>query len=355
MKILGGRVPSIVKEANALLLAQLQLSQERMFFPKRSREEVCVGGTWEAVKSLYSNVAADYKDADGEAPEKSNPTESLAMGKLPIIALKRGLNNSYMEAIESMIGRYDASAIAEKVTVIQRLNIDSTYMRLELDTNRALSHGVIAVNDGTNVNLDNVRVDFKIPDENKHTSKVEGDVTLDDIEAVIEAAADIQFAKALTDAPTLRKLGQAEDMRKAYAGANGISGTFDGQLTLSQINDYFKEMYGFEFEKTTTSVRVEIKGIVSSKEAWKEGVITFVPSERPIIIGHWGVVEKRAHNMFNDEDVYTDLGKYSLMSVLSQKKDPYTIQSRLETRAVPILDQSDAVHILETAKKKVGE
>lgn len=351
MELLGGRVKDIVKEVNAQLLAQIRISEERMLFPKISYDEVIPSGFWSSVKSVYVNVAADYKDADGEAALKSNPTESAAIGRLPIIALKRELNSRLMEDIEELInGGYSDDAVVKKVTEIQRLNIDSVFLRLELDTNRALSNGVIVTNDGTNTNIDNVRVDYLIPEANKYETKVEGDTTLEDVKNVIKDAKSraIYFELALADSDTLDKLGQAEDMRKAYATKKGISGTLDGHLDLEQINEYFKPKYGFEFVETTPNVRVEIKGVATPKEAWKPGVITFVPTAKPIKIGHKGVIEKRVH--FDDGDVYTDLGKYSMMSVLSQKKDPYTIVSRLETRAVPILDAADAVCILSAKK-----
>lgn len=354
MELLGGRVKDIVKEVNAQLLAQIRISEERMLFPTISREQLIPSGFWSSVKSVYVNVAADYKDADGEASIKSNPTESAAIGRLPIIALKRGLNNGAMEDIEELInGGYAPEAVVEKVTQIQRLNIDSVMLRLELDSNRSLSRGIISVNDGTNTNIDNVNVDFRIPDANKFSSKVPGTITYQDIQNVVKAAQDagVKFELALTDSDTLSAIGQAEDTRKAYATKKNIAGTIDGELDLDQINELFNSKFGFEFRKTTPNVRVEIKGVINVKEAWSPGVVAFVPTKKPLIIGHKGVIEKRMHSRFNDSDVYTDLGRYSMMSVLSQQKDPYSIMSRLETRAVPILDASDAVFLLDTQKK----
>lgn len=353
MELLGGRVEGIVKEINAQLMAQIKISEERMLFPKISYGEVIPSGFWSSVKSVFVNVAADYKDGDGEAAEKSNPTESAAIGRLPIIALKRSLNAQIMEDVEELInGGYEPEAIVKKVTEIQRLNIDSIFLRLELDTNRALSNGVIAVNDGTNTEIDNVKVDYLIPKENKYNVAVADSVTYQDVKKLINDAKKrhIYFQLALTDSDTLIKLGSASDMRKAYAIGKGITGELDGTLELTQLNEHFKRVHGFEFMETTPSVMVEIKGNKAPKEAWKPGIITFVPSLRPVKIGYKGVVEKRMHKNFNDEDVYTDLDKYALMSVMSQKKDPYTISCRIETRAVPILDAADAVCLLDTKK-----
>lgn len=352
MILTGSNIQGLQKEINKYLLAQLAVSKEKMLFPKIMGSELFLSGYWEDVRGVYSNVAADYMAFDSETPVKTNPSEEAVNGKIPKIGLKRGLNESYMESIEKMLGSYSADAIAEKITIVQRLNIDSALLRLEFDTMRALSHGVISVNNGNNVNLDNVRVDYHIPATNKFGVAVANTVTYQDVKNMLRKADElglVGFVRAYTDSATLEKLGADEGMRKAYATRKALIAVPEGTLDVNQINEVFAAD-GIAFIKATEKIRLELKGVRTNADAWKSGVITFVPEVKAGLIAHCPVVEKRQSQRFNDGDIYTDIGDYSIMSVLSQTKDPYTIVSRLETRAVPILSNSDGICQIDLSK-----
>lgn len=330
----------IEAEIRKLQIAQVVASKAKYIFPKISSSVFFPTGTWEDLRLGDDGQMGDFISVGSSAVVKSTPDGRALTGKLPMIANERLMSSNELKRVASLGSvKANKDAYAEEYVYRTQLNIDGVLKLLEVSGLQALSNGLVTLN---GKNIEDVDVNYMIPKENKT-----GVTEMDKItyKEVVEFTRGKGIVKAFASQYEIDLLGSDQQMKDQYAMIVGGLPS-NAILGLAEINRVF-EREGFVFTLVPTFIQDGTRKI----EPWKKGVITFVGSDRVMVIGHSLTPEAidqpftgGVRNMLND---------YSMMTVIEYQTNPYRVSNRIETYAVPILASAEYTYIMDSKVQNV--
>ncbi len=320
----------------AYVALELETLRRDYVHPSTLGSMFCPNGLWEDLRVDATTDIGKYSAYGSEANKSGTPEYNLLSGKIPKFTDSKEIDEEKLIRINQMVGVASKEAIAYEYAKHLIMMQDSYYKLNEKGFHQMLSEGKVDVK-GQKIDF---TIDFKLPTKNKFGVKVIDKVSYDDLKRVSE---NRRIRRAFAPQSMIDLIGSDADMQAKYAmKVGGLQNT--ATLGLEEINRVTESEFGFRF----TLVQEFIEETTGQTRTWKEGVISFVGDERVGVIAHAPTFKAMQGNMDNGNFIVQTLGQYSLTSVMTIHDNPDLVNTRLETRSVPLLGNADKTFIMDT-------
>jgi hypothetical protein len=315
------------------------------------KKNFSVGGEWKAITANNTLVMADVVAMDSELPLKKRDTISKASGDIPKMGMELKLTEKQLTELDVLVKtQASESQILAKLFADSPRVIGGIYERNERIFLEALSTGMALVEDSENVGT-GIRVNFGIPTANKFGVAVlwasaSTAKPFDDLQKILDKAAldGHSITKFILDRFAFNNLAKATQTKELFAFYSGFVGSSIPVPSLTQINQYSQDRYGFSFEIVDRSVRKEKNGVQTPFKPWAEGAIAGLTSD---IVGtlEWAELAEKNHPApgvtYITVDDFILVSKYRRNSPLSE----YTSG---QARVLPVLNNVDQIYLLDS-------
>lgn len=303
--------------------------------------------------SLSTNtsiVAADVVALDSPLPLKKRGSYSSAEGEVPKLGMKKSMNESMLQQLKNLQARGEKEKQIVKKLFQDGVDIiKGVYERLDIMFLQALSTGVTLI-DGTDNTGTGIRIDFGIPAGNQFgvvEPWTESDAKpIDDIERVVNRARDKGYALRFIwmDKVTYNKFKANTQVKEAFAGFSRVNADYIFRLKNSDLQEFMKEEYGLSIVVIDKVVQVEKGGVKTSIEPWQRGNVVFTTSTELGTLT-WSELAEKDSPVKDVE--YATVDDYILWSMY-RTNDPLKENTSVQALAVPVLDNVDAIFILDS-------
>lgn len=311
--------------------------------------------------SLTSNtsiVAADVVSLDSELSLKARGSYSSATGEIPKLGMIKALNETMLQALKNLKARGNKEAeIVKKLFRDAVDGVKGVHERLDMMFLEALSTGVTLVDENTNTGS-GIRVDFGIPDGNQFgaTGKAwtDADATpIDDIENVVNNARNkgTVLKYIFIDKITFNSFKGNAQVKEAFAGSMKVDKSLVFRISKEEILNYVAEEFGLMVIIIDKVVQIEKGGKKVAHEPWKRGNVTFTTS---LDLGTltYGELAEVDHPVDGVE--YSTVDNFILVSMF-RTNNPLKENTSVQALAIPVLDNTDSIYILDTNESTASE
>jgi hypothetical protein len=327
--------------------------KERTYLHKEHlRREYSVDNKWESTTADTTYVAADFVSMDSPMPLKRRDSIATANGKLPKIGISRIMKESDITAIRIMEAQSgNAQRIADKLAndpVACATGIDE---RNEFNFLYGFSRGYVGIKDDDNAGA-LLRLNFGYYEKNTYFASVKGEIDLEDIKNVIEAAADrgsiishIWLAKSTYD--RLRQTRGAKELWANYAGQSFTDQTSLPVPTSSKFNEAFAdETGGVQFVVVNRSIIVEKDGKRNPVKPWDENRLIFVTSEYvgTLIYGRLAEQDNPVEGVN-----YQTIDQFKLIARF-RETNPLRETTTGQAMVAPVIENVDQLYVLDLSQ-----
>lgn len=330
-------------------------AEQSLMFKTMLQEEYTSDDTWSNATLKHSIVAADVVSMDSSLPLKKRDAISAATGKISKIGMKMQMRESEYKRIKIIekTGTQTEQQIAAKILADPKRCAKGVDVRIEILFLQALSTGMVAIPD-YDTPTEGTRVSFGYKEENTfHAtakwSATSGVTPLDDLNKMFSKATDdgkvinhILISEKYFN--LMRKTIQVKRLVAEWAGQIVINNADLGQPSRANTLAALKDEYGAEFHIVKSSLRTENPdGSRDTIQAWEEGNIIGVPSMQ---VGRlvYGTLAEEMEKL--PQVSYSKFGTYTLIKKWGDT-DPFREYSAAEALALPVIDDTDSIYILE--------
>ncbi len=241
---------------------------------------------WTSASVDTTYVKADTISMNSPLPIKKRDSIAHASGTLPKQGISRIMEESDINTINIMKAQG-----AEWTQIATKLTNDPIFCSIGLDeANEAnfltgLCEGIVAVEDLTNVGTA-LRINFGYLDKNKFGVTTPNELTLDDIELVLNAANDAgntitTICIAMSTYKKLRQTRGAKELVATYRGQTFDSDTSLPTPTASLFDEAFADSYGgVKFLKIDRSISYEKNGVRNTYKPWNADRLVYLTTEK---------------------------------------------------------------------------
>lgn len=292
-------------------------------------------------------VKADMVSFNSPLPIKSRPKVATASGKLPKHGMKKDLEESdlndinYMKAQESeMWSQIAAKLVEDPIACSVGLDEENEHNFLS-----ALSEGYVLVKD-LNSDGNALRIDFGFLKKNGFGVNTAGELTLDDIEKVLDkATADGNTIVTIAiDDSTYKKLRQTRGAKELVANYNGQYYTDTTPLpvpTATRFDEAFADQYGgVTFLRINRSVYIEKNGVAVPSKPWNKNRLIYLTKN---VVGSlvWGNLAEKTAPVNGVE--YSTIDEYKLISSY-RTTDPLRETTAGQMLALTVIEGVDSIY-----------
>lgn len=313
------------------------------------RREYSADQKWESASVNTNYVAADIVAMDSPLPPKKRDAIAHSNGELPKIGMKKILRETQINAINIMIARGASFAnVARKLVDDSVACSNGIDEKLEYCFLTALSDGYILVEDENNAGS-GIRVNFNFMPENSFGVETKGQVELDDIERVLNAADQrgdtiTQIAIAKSTYNKLRATRGAKELAANYKGQVYTPSTALPTPTATVFDEAFADQYGgVTFLKIDRSVKIEKNGHQKNVKPFNPDKLTFLTSNEVGAMVYSTLAEST--NPVQGVE-YSTIDGFKLISKYS-KTDPLQEFTAGQALALPVLENIDQIYSLD--------
>lgn len=322
------------------------------------RKEYSPDQKWESGSVNTNYVSADMVAMDSPLPLKSRPSMAYSSGRLPKVGLLRVLEESKLNAIDIMQKQGKSwKDIAAKLTddaVFCSTAIDEENERAFLE---ALSNGLVCypseqTDDAGNRQL--IRFNFGYLPENTYSSSVKDVVDLDDVEHVIDEAAEngdtiATIALDKTAYDQLRKSAKGKKLVADYESRVYTDPSLLPVPTRSKFDEAFKDQFGIDFLVTDRVIRKETNGVIKKIRPWNPSRLIFLTTSPSEQVGAfvWGTLAEENHKAKQVD--YTTVDGFKLISKFSET-NPLREYTGGQALCLPVIENVDQIYILDTSE-----
>ncbi|RYZ45667.1 MAG: hypothetical protein EOP49_24725 [Sphingobacteriales bacterium] len=324
-----------------------------VYYHKRFlKKNFSVDGKWESVSASNTMVMADVVAMDSSLPLKKRDTISKASGDIPKMGMELKLNEKQLTDLDTLALRPGtepqlvAKLFADTPRVIGGINERNEAIFLE-----ALSSGVCIVPDSENVGT-GIRLDFGYLTANKFgtTTVIWSNTTalpLDDLGRMRDKATQDGnvITKFLMDRTAFNNMVKTTQVKEAYAFSVGFVGSNTQVPSLTQLNTFMQDRFGFVIEIIERSVRWEKNGVQTSQKPWTDGAVVGITTEA---LGDlvWATLAEVNHPVANV--VYDTADDYILVSKYRTNRPSLGEWTSSQARVVPVLTNTDQIYLLDS-------
>ena len=248
---------------------------------------------WTSASVDTTYVKADTISMNSPLPIKKRDSIAHASGTLPKQGISRVMEESDINTINIMRAQG-----AEWTQIATKLTNDPLFCSIGLDeANEAnfltgLCEGIVAVEDLTNVGTA-LRINFGYLDKNKFGVTTAGELTLDDIERVLDAAnaagnTITTICIAMSAYKKLRQTRGAKELVATYRGQTFDSNTSLPTPTASLFDEAFADNFGgVRFLKIDRTIVYEKNGVRNTYKPWNADRLVYLTTN---VVGSlvWG-------------------------------------------------------------------
>lgn len=324
-----------------------------MYYHKRMlRMEYSTNGKWESINAANTLVMADVVAMDSPLPLKKRDSISKASGDIPKMGMELKLNEKQLtelDVLSAMPGTTEqllAKLFADTPKVI-----GGVYERNEKMFLEGLSSGVTLVEDTENVGT-GIRLDYGYLTANKFGvtvlwSDAANAKPFDDIQRVLNKANmdGNTITTVKLDRTAFNNMAATTQAKQLFAFSQGYVGSNIPAPSLSQLNTFVSDRYGFTFEIIDRSVRYEKNGVQTAMKPWKDGAVIFLTADQ---VGSltWARLAEMNHPVANVS--YQTADQYILVSKYRQNQPSLTEVTSSQARAVPVIINVDQIYSLDS-------
>lgn len=298
-------------------------------------------------------VKADMVSPNSPLPIKSRPKVATASGKLPKHGMLKNLEESDIDAINFM----KANEGEMWAQIAAKLVDDPIACSVGLDEENeanfltALSEGAVVVNDKDSTEGD-LRIDFGYLDKNGYGVATADELTLDDLEKVLDAATDAgnSVERIVIADAAYKKLRQTRGAKELVANYNGQSFTDATPLPVpvaSKFEEAFADQYGgVTFLPVKRTVFEEKNGKQIPYQPWNKNRVIFIPKN---VVGSlvWGNLAEKTAPV--DGVKYSTIDDYKLISSF-RTTNPLTESTAGQMRALTVIENVDSIYYLDISE-----
>lgn len=315
------------------------------------RSDFSVSGKWESISASNSLVAADVVAMDSSLPLKKRASLSRANGDIPKMGMELKLNEKQLTDLDTLIaqGGTNAQVIAKLFADVPKA-IGGIYERNEAMFLQGLSTGVTLVEDDENVGT-GIRLDYGYLAGNKFgVTTVWSDVAskpFDDIQRVLDkASADGNTITTIKlDRTAFNNLVKTTQAKELYAFNIGFVGANVQIPSLTQINNFTQDRYGFSFEIIDRSVRYEKNGVQTTVKPWADGAVVFLTQDQVGTLTYARLAEQN-HPVAGVN--YQVVDGFILVSKYRKNTPSLGEFTSSQARVVPVIGNVDQIYLLDS-------
>jgi len=343
-KYLGGVAKKIVEKING--------KPEDVVYEhtKYLKKEFSPDMKFSSLSTNTSIVAADVVALDSPLPLKKRGSYSSAEGEVPKLGMKKSMNESMLQQLKNLQARGEkekqivAKLFQDGVDIIK-----GVYERLDIMFLQALSTGVTVIDETDNTGT-GIRIDFGVPAANQfgvvEPWKESDARPIDDIENVTSKARQMGYALRYIwmDKVTYNKFKANAQVKDAFAGYSRIPSANLFRLKNADLQEFITEEYGLTIIVIDKVVQVEKNGQKSSVEPWQRGNVVFTTSTDLGTLT-WSELAEKDSPVKDVE--YATVDDFILWSIF-RTNDPLKENTSVQALAVPVLDNVDAIFIMDS-------
>jgi len=316
------------------------------------RKEYSVNGKWESISAANSLVMADVVAMDSPLPLKNRDSISKANGDIPKMGMELKLNEQQLTDLDTLIaqGGTDAQILAKIFNDLPKV-IGGIYERNEYMFLQGLSTGVTLVQDADNTGT-GVRLDYGFPAGNKFGSEVIWATAatakpFDDIQRVLDKATldGNTITVVMMDKTAFNNLAKTTQAKEQFAFSLNFVGSNIQVPSMSQLNAFTSDRYGFTIQVTDRSFKAEKNGTQSSTKAWADGAVVLLPGLQVGTLMYAKLAEEN-HPVANVS--YTKADDFILVSKYRQNKPSLSEYTSSQARVVPVISNVDQIYLLDS-------
>lgn len=311
--------------------------------------------TWNSGSVDTRYVMADTIAMNSPLPIKKRDSIALASGKLPKVGILRAMEESDINAINIMKAQND-----QWKQVAAKLSQDPIFCSVGLDEANefnfltALCEGIVAVKDDNNTGTA-LRINFGYLAANTFGVETPGELTLDDIEHIIDKAnakGDVVTTIAI-DSQRYKALRNTRGARELVANYRGMSFSDDTTLPVpsqSKFNEAFKDQYGdIDFLVINRSCLVEKNGKQKSVKPWNPNRVVYLTTT---MVGKlvWGTLAEKTAPVAGVN--YQTVDEYKLISKF-RTTNPLTETTAGQMMALTVIEGVDQIYCQDVSEAQV--
>jgi len=310
-------------------------------------------GNWKSVNINNTQIMSHVVAMNSDLPLGKMDAISIDSGKIPKQGLQYALDEIQLTDIDQMIN----GNVADNIIASQLLANPVKLIRAIPERNeeiflKGLSNGEAIINDDENTGT-GIRLNYGYLTANKF-----GVTTLwsntaskpfDDIQRVLDKAdADKNvIVKVMLDKTSFNNMAKTTQAKELFAFSQGFTGSNTPVPSLSQVNTFTSDRYGFTFEIVTKSFRYEKNGVQTTVTPWATGALVFLTTEEVGTLTWANLAEMNPNNQ--DKGVtYKVVDNFMLLSSWAQNK-PYLAKfDSIQARVVPIINNGNQIYLLSS-------
>lgn len=324
-----------------------------VYYHKRFlKKEFSVDGKWESISASNSLVMADVVSMDSSLPLKKRDALSTASGDIPKMGMELKLNEKQLTDLDTLALRPGTEQqLIQKLFQDTPKVIGGIYERNEAIFLEALSTGLCVVTDTENVGA-GIRLDFGYLSANKFGAAAvvwsnTSATPLDDLQRMQTQASTTGniIIKFLMDRTAFNNMVKTTQVKEGFAFSIGFVGSTIQVPSLTQLNNFLQDRFGFTIEIVERAVRYEKNGVQTVQNPWATGAVVGITSEA---LGSlvWATLAEANHPVANVS--YQAADDYILVSKYRVNKPSLTEITSSQARVVPILTNTDQIYLLDS-------
>lgn len=315
------------------------------------KKDFSVSGKWESISVANTLVAADVVAMDSSLPLKKRDAISKANGDIPKMGMELKLNEKQLTDLDTLVaqGGTDAQILSKLFSDTPKV-IGGIYERNEAMFLAGLSTGVTLVEDAENVGT-GIRLDFGYPAANKFGVATVWSNTaakpFDDIQRVLDKARTDgnRITTVKLDRTAFNNMVKTTQVKELYAFFAGFVGTNIQVPSLTQLNNFTQDRYGFTFEIIERSVRTEKNGVQTSHTPWADGAVVFLTSDQ---VGSLVYARLAEQNHPVNGVSYSTVDDFILVSKYRVNRPSLSEMTSSQARVVPVISNVDQIYLMDS-------
>lgn len=301
---------------------------------------------WTAASVDTTYVKADIVSLNSPLPIKRRDSIAVASGTLPKHGMKKEMEESDINTLNTMKANgTEWTQIASKLAnapVACAVGLDESNEACFLS---GLSNGIVAVEDKNNVGTA-LRIDFGYLAKNGFGVTTKDELTLDDIEMVLDYASQQgdTIVTIMMSETKYRKLRQTKGAKELVANYNGQVFNESTSLpvpTATRFDEAFADQYGgVTIKRVNRTVYAEKNGKRVPYKPWNEDRVIYLTTEQ---VGSlvWGNLAEKTAPV--NGVVYSTVDKMKLISTF-RTTDPLTETTAGQMLALTVIENIDSIY-----------
>jgi len=320
-------------------------------FRRFLKKTYSVDGKWEAITVNGQIITADYVAMDSPLPLKRRPSQSTANGTIPKSGIEMQLNETQMDAIDTMIAmRKPESLIAAKLLEHLPIVILAVYETIESTFLQGLSTGIALVQDDKNVGV-GIRMNFKYRNDHKFgvaklwsdpTSLPFNDLNRAKEQARVDGKTIVKWLITETDLLNIASTNQAKQL---FAFSQNFVGTNIPEPDKDQLNATAKKRFGYEFEIVNRSMVSQKNGQNTTYSPWADHAVVGICTEQ---LGDLVWKEPAEKNRPVDGVKYQSPEDFLLVSQFRVNRPTLAEVVNSQARVVPVISAINDIFLLDS-------